>query len=96
MQRSVSLPPYNSTGYRSANIRRSADLDLQCPVEPGTYRVGHTVELPREIPPGMQFSTSLCEPSDLPLAKFDVNLRGYSLDDDDLTCIDLWIDFKQT
>lgn len=31
---------------------RTAKLDISCPVEPGKYRVVHTVALPKEIPPG--------------------------------------------
>ena len=31
---------------------RSAEVDISCPVEPGTYKVKHTVELPSQIPPG--------------------------------------------
>jgi len=56
---------------------RNANTSVQCPVKTGDYAVTHTITLPREIPP----------------AKFGVNVRGYTADDDDLLCIDLVIDF---
>lgn len=31
---------------------RNAEVDLTCPIEKGLYTVTHTVELPKEIPPG--------------------------------------------
>ncbi|KAF4572840.1 Phosphatidylglycerol/phosphatidylinositol transfer protein [Pleurotus pulmonarius] len=58
---------------------RNADTDVQCPVEPGDYEVEQTVELPKEIPK----------------AKFVVNVRGYTADDEDLVCLDLKVNFMK-
>ncbi|KAF8807482.1 hypothetical protein BYT27DRAFT_7256079 [Phlegmacium glaucopus] len=56
---------------------RKANATVQCPVKPGSYHVEHTVALPEEIPP----------------AKFVINVRGYTVEDDDLVCLDLKVDF---
>ncbi|KAJ7189448.1 ML domain-containing protein [Mycena pura] len=56
---------------------RNANASVQCPIEEGEYEVTQTVTLPREIPP----------------AKFTVNVRGYTVDDDDMLCVDLKADF---
>lgn len=32
---------------------RNANASIQCPVAEGKYTVTHTVDLPKEIPPGM-------------------------------------------
>ncbi|KAK1925564.1 ML domain-containing protein [Papiliotrema laurentii] len=56
---------------------RNANATVQCPVDPGTYSVSQTVELPKEIPK----------------AKFSVAVRGYTVDEDDLLCLDLFVDF---
>ncbi|THG95637.1 hypothetical protein EW026_g6054 [Hermanssonia centrifuga] len=45
-----------------------------------TKEVTHTVTLPKEIP----------------LAKFNVNVQGYTADDDNMVCVNLWIDFRRT
>jgi len=52
---------------------------VQCPVEEGDYEVQHTVELP----------------NDIPHAKFTINARGYTVDDDDLVCVDLKVNFMK-
>ncbi|ORY28512.1 MD-2-related lipid-recognition domain-containing protein, partial [Naematelia encephala] len=56
---------------------KNANASVQCPVDPGAYNVVQTVELPREIPK----------------AKFSVAVRGYTADDEDMVCLDLFIDF---
>ncbi|KAF8271402.1 ML domain-containing protein [Lactarius quietus] len=56
---------------------RNANTSVQCPVEKGAYEVVHTVTLPKEVP----------------RAKFTINVRGYTVDDDDLFCVDLKVDF---
>lgn len=56
---------------------RNANASVQCPVQPGQYTVVQTVALPEEIPK----------------AKFVVNIRGYTVDEDDLACLDLVVDF---
>ncbi|KAJ3879056.1 ML domain-containing protein [Lentinula edodes] len=58
---------------------RSANASVQCPVEKGQYVVEQTVDLPKEIPP----------------AKFNIHIDGYTVDDDDLMCMDLTIDFTK-
>ena len=58
---------------------RNNNISVQCPVEKGTYTVVHTVPLPREIP----------------RAKFLVQVRGYTHDDEDMVCLDLKVDFMK-
>ncbi|KAG6334292.1 hypothetical protein ID866_4789 [Astraeus odoratus] len=58
---------------------RTANASVQCPVEPGAYIVNHTVTLPKEIPQ----------------AKFVINVRGYTVDEEDLLCLDLKVDFMR-
>ncbi|KAI9060176.1 hypothetical protein FKP32DRAFT_1679137 [Trametes sanguinea] len=55
-----------------------ANASVQCPVEKGTHKVVQTVTLPKEIPP----------------AQFKVNVRGYTVDDEDMVCLDLMMDFR--
>ncbi|KIJ21675.1 hypothetical protein PAXINDRAFT_173771 [Paxillus involutus ATCC 200175] len=59
---------------------RTANASVQCPVEKGDYTVVQTVSLPKEIPQ----------------AKFTVNVRGYTNDDDDMLCLDLKVDFMKS
>jgi len=56
---------------------RKSDADIQCPVEKGEYDVSQTVALPKEIPP----------------AKFVVEVKGYTVDDEDMVCVNLKVDF---
>ncbi|WVW84722.1 phosphatidylglycerol/phosphatidylinositol transfer protein [Kwoniella bestiolae CBS 10118] len=58
---------------------RNANATVQCPVAPGPYKVKQTVELPKEIPK----------------AKFSVQVRGYTDEDDDMVCLDLFVDFMK-
>ncbi|KAI0348481.1 hypothetical protein BDW22DRAFT_1350698 [Trametopsis cervina] len=58
---------------------RNADADIECPVEKGTHEVVHTVTLPKEIPP----------------APFKVAVRGFTVDDEPLVCLNLQIDFRK-
>ncbi|KAJ3737145.1 ML domain-containing protein [Lentinula guzmanii] len=58
---------------------RNANASVQCPVEKGQYVVSQTVDLPKEIPP----------------AKFRVHVNGYTVDEEDLMCMDLTIDFTK-
>ncbi|PAV22666.1 Phosphatidylglycerol phosphatidylinositol transfer [Pyrrhoderma noxium] len=55
-----------------------AGTEVQCPVEEGEYVVEQTVALPKEIP----------------RAKFIVQVRGYTRDDENLVCTDLSVDFR--
>jgi len=77
--------------------RRNAETDVQCPVEKGDYVVEQTVALPKEIPKGTMPSSSSCPcHSDLfSLAKFIIKARGYTVDDDDLFCVDLKVNFMK-
>ncbi|OBZ80004.1 Phosphatidylglycerol/phosphatidylinositol transfer protein [Grifola frondosa] len=59
---------------------RTANASIQCPVEKGTHKVIQTVALPKEIPP----------------APFAVNIRAFTVDDDDMACLDIKIDFRKT
>jgi len=54
-----------------------ANVSVQCPVEPGDYHVTQTVALPREIPK----------------AKFAVQVRGVTQEDDDMVCLDIVMNF---
>ncbi|GHJ87112.1 hypothetical protein NliqN6_3514 [Naganishia liquefaciens] len=56
---------------------RNANATVQCPITPGSYDVSQTVELPKEIP----------------RAKFSVNVLAYDKDDEDLACVNLFVDF---
>ncbi|KAF7966655.1 hypothetical protein HWV62_37549 [Athelia sp. TMB] len=58
---------------------REAQADVQCPVEAGDYEVSQTVALPKEIPQ----------------AKFNIDVQGYTVDDDDLMCLQLKADFMK-
>ncbi|KAF8898658.1 ML domain-containing protein [Infundibulicybe gibba] len=58
---------------------RNADADIQCPVTTGEYNVKHTVALPKEVPK----------------AKFTVQVRGYTVADDDMLCLNLKVDFMK-
>ncbi|THH04893.1 hypothetical protein EW145_g5194 [Phellinidium pouzarii] len=57
---------------------RNAETDVQCPVDEDEYVVEQTVTLPKEIP----------------RAKFVVQVRGYTADDENLACVDLSVDFR--
>ncbi|WWC70803.1 phosphatidylglycerol/phosphatidylinositol transfer protein [Kwoniella pini CBS 10737] len=58
---------------------RDANATVQCPVAPGPYKVKQTVELPKEIPK----------------AKFSVQVRGYTDEEEDMVCLDLFVDFMR-
>ncbi|KAI0274633.1 ML domain-containing protein [Gloeopeniophorella convolvens] len=58
---------------------RNAQADVQCPVDKGSYQIEQTVTLPKEIPQ----------------AKFKINAHGYTVDDVDLFCVDLNVDFMK-
>ncbi|ORX40120.1 ML domain-domain-containing protein [Kockovaella imperatae] len=58
---------------------KNANATVQCPVQKGPYSVSQTVELPKEIPK----------------AKFSVAVRGFTVDDEDMVCLDLLVDFMK-
>ncbi|EKM53676.1 uncharacterized protein PHACADRAFT_98847, partial [Phanerochaete carnosa HHB-10118-sp] len=57
---------------------RKAEVNISCPADKGEHNVVHTVTLPKPIPK----------------VKFFVNIHGYTVEDDPLMCLDLWIDFR--
>lgn len=76
-------------------LSRSANASVQCPVEKGQYIVEQTVDLPKEIPPGSFIVLSFRNTSDPLTAKFNIHIDGYTVDEDDLMCMDLTIDFTK-
>ncbi|KAK2461853.1 hypothetical protein APHAL10511_006316 [Amanita phalloides] len=56
---------------------RNANASVACPVKPGKYLVQQKVMLPREIPK----------------AKFTVAVRAFTVDEEDLLCLNLHVDF---
>jgi hypothetical protein len=74
---------------------RSANATIQCPISAGEHKVVHTVALPKEIPRGM-LNRSTIEHHLLTyssIAKFAVEARGSSVNDEDLMCVKINIDF---
>ncbi|KLO20167.1 MD-2-related lipid-recognition [Schizopora paradoxa] len=57
---------------------RNSDMELQCPVKEGDYTVKQTAQLPKEIPPG----------------KFKVTIEGFTVEDENLVCVDIDVDFR--
>ncbi|KAH9486859.1 Phosphatidylglycerol/phosphatidylinositol transfer protein [Psilocybe cubensis] len=56
---------------------RNANATIQCPVKTGPYTVVQTVALPKEIPK----------------AKFNVDVLGFTAADEDMLCVKLTVDF---
>ncbi|KAJ7485926.1 ML domain-containing protein [Mycena latifolia] len=56
---------------------RNANVSISCPVPEGKYEVVHTVALPKEIP----------------RAKFTVQVRAYTVEEEEILCLDLKADF---
>ncbi|KAJ7492531.1 ML domain-containing protein [Mycena latifolia] len=59
---------------------RNANVTVSCPVEPGPYTVVQTVALPAEIPK----------------AKFVVQVRGLTVLEQGMLCLDLKLDFMKS
>jgi len=57
-----------------------ANATLQCPIEPGHYEIVQEVTLPKEIPH----------------AKYKVEARAFTQDDDDMACTDIVLDFMKS
>ncbi|KAF7349894.1 ML domain-containing protein [Mycena venus] len=57
---------------------RNANATVSCPVQPGAYSIVQTVELPKEVPK----------------LKYVINVRGYTVDEDAMACVDLTVQFK--
>ncbi|KAN0136664.1 ML domain containing protein [Lactarius tabidus] len=55
---------------------RNANTSIQCPVKQGNFGVVHTVALPKEIPQ----------------VKVNVDVRGYTVNKEDLFCVKLNVD----
>ncbi|KAF9650515.1 hypothetical protein BDM02DRAFT_3185355 [Thelephora ganbajun] len=58
---------------------RNVNATIQCPVQKGDHEIEQTVDLPKEIPPG----------------KFSINVQGYSVNDEELLCLNLIVDFRR-
>lgn len=68
---------------------------MTCPVKEGEYEVVQTVTLPKEIPPGMwsvQYGPVLQELTRY-TAKFIASVRGFTVDEKDLVCVDITANF---
>ena len=78
-------------------FRRNANATITCPVEEGYYTVVQTVTLPKEIPQGKcAFGLSHeCDVDTAITAKFTVAVKGFTVDDDDLFCLNLKVDFMK-
>jgi hypothetical protein len=83
--------PVNTT------YRRKSDIDIECPIQEGAYNVTQTVALPKEIPPGTTHRSIrlavlifFCH-----TVKFVVEVKGYTVDDKDLVCVNLMVDFMK-
>lgn len=77
-------------------LRRNANTTVQCPVEEGIYEVVHTVALPKEIPQGQSPSLyTVAIPDAVWSAKFNIDVRGYTVEDEDLFCVSLKVDFMR-
>ncbi|KAJ7038096.1 ML domain-containing protein [Mycena alexandri] len=62
---------------------RNVNASVSCPVQPGPYTVEQTVALPKEIPKGEH-------------SKFVVLVRGFTVAEEDMLCLDLKIDFMKS
>ncbi|KAG0333502.1 Phosphatidylglycerol/phosphatidylinositol transfer protein, partial [Podila humilis] len=56
----------------------SQKVDKPCPLAAGDQYLQHTVELPKEIPPG----------------RYNVHILVYNYDDEPITCLDAKAEFK--
>ncbi|KAE8446599.1 hypothetical protein EG329_011792 [Mollisiaceae sp. DMI_Dod_QoI] len=56
------------------------DTGISCPIEPGEHVIKKDVDLPAEIPP----------------AKFNVDVLGFTVDDADMCCVKVFADFLTT
>ncbi|CDR45321.1 CYFA0S17e01552g1_1 [Cyberlindnera fabianii] len=54
------------------------EVDLECPLDKGEYKLAKTVEIPQEVPPG----------------KYTVYARAYTKDDEFITCITATVVFS--
>lgn len=78
------------------SLRRNANTSVQCPVEKGAYKVVHTVTLPKEIPQGKSLSLyTVVIPDAIWSAKFNIGVQGYTVEDDNLFCVNLKVDFMK-
>ena len=74
-------------------------MSVQCPVEEGDYTIEQTVALPKEIPKGSITTplnrSLLTIDLPLPIAKFVVQIRSFSIDEEPIVCVDLIVDFMK-
>ena len=78
---------------RQLTFSANANATVQCPVKPSTYKVSQTVELPKEIPKGKLEWPFIKRQKLTMIAKFSVAVRGYTDEDADMLCLDLYVDF---
>ncbi|EIN04960.1 hypothetical protein PUNSTDRAFT_116237 [Punctularia strigosozonata HHB-11173 SS5] len=64
--------------YDLCEEARNANASIQCPIDEGRHIVNQTVTLPKEIPNAL----------------YRINVRGYTMNDEDMVCIDLDVDFR--
>lgn len=77
-------------------IRRKANATIQCPVKEGEYVIEQTADLPKEIPPGASVIPLSTQPRLIVhIGKFNINIHGYSVDDEELVCLNMAVDFRR-
>ncbi|KAF7318693.1 ML domain-containing protein [Mycena chlorophos] len=57
---------------------RNANASISCPVEPGLHTIEQTVTLPKEVPK----------------LKYVISVRGFTVEEEGLACVDLTVQFK--
>lgn len=78
-------------------LSAGANATLQCPITPDDYEIVQTVELPNEIPRGTDPSSippmRAALTGTAPPAKFIVDAKVFTQDDEPAACINLMINF---
>ncbi|KAF7296762.1 ML domain-containing protein [Mycena indigotica] len=57
---------------------RKANASISCPVEPGLHTIEQTVTLPKEVPK----------------LKYVISVRGFTVEEDNMACVDLTVQFR--
>lgn len=75
-------------------------MSVHYPIQQGSYTIEQTVALPKEVPKGGSTPLFVSElhwqnPCLCFLAKFIVDVQGYTDDDDDMFCLKLKVDFMK-
>ena len=77
-------------------LSRNANATIQCPVERGSYILEQTVALPKEIPKGKLLRNWLhVEILIFLIARFMVDVQGHTVEEDDMLCLKLRVDFMK-